>query len=205
MRGMVCTLVALLIAASSCGAALGEAVRQDSVLAWDDGEIDEFYHTIGGRPWTRLAVRFAAPPWCRSVTGVSYYITQHMGCWPGNGPPETAYPFWVCLWKPRPFDTSRPGSTATRPILTEGDHPLEAWLHVEFPEPVALDDAESFPGGVFFVGLEWEFTISPQIGLDHSSPVAGMSAFNDLNIFERTRDCPLIGCPAPPRRWQLAR
>jgi hypothetical protein len=179
--------IALALAVLGCtgttcpaGTRLAEA-RRDTVLSWDDGQYQSDSDAFASVPGVRLAVRYVAPEWVQSVVGVSYYIMPFSGTWPEPGPPNTILSFSGCMWRPDSVDPSMPGGPACFSLDSGSGHPVDGWLTLTFPEPVSVADPAAFPGGVFFVGLEWKYRVDPCIGLDYSAPIDGMTRWYDLS------------------------
>jgi hypothetical protein len=164
---MLLVIVLVLVLAPPSDAA---EARRESVLAWDDGEYDTIYDAIVAPDGVMLAVQFEAPPWARSVVGVSFYIMEHTGIWPGD-PPDTSQAFLAHVWSPNPNAPEMPGAPAYFPVITGQGHPVDSWLQVVLPEPVDISDPALFPDGLFFVGMEWLCRSSPYIGVDFDKPL----------------------------------
>jgi hypothetical protein len=165
------TLLALFACVESTAARSGrEAVleptaraRRDTVLAWDDGDYGTIYDGTSGQQGMQLAVEFQAPPWADFVTEIHYFIMD-------DPYSPSTLPFTAFIWKPSPPEMLpiQPGT----PLQNSGSGYLEdAWLQLPLPSPVDISDNDEYPDRVFFVGLGWNHSWNPVIGLDTDEPI----------------------------------
>ncbi len=169
-----CVLALLLVVGM---AAAGAGSPRDAELFWDDGSAEGGFAEQQGR---RLAVRFQAPPGAWWLTHVRLYIMDDGLEIPGQpGVPTTR----LVTIEVREDTGTGPGGVAGSGTAyqwhVEPGYEEDAWLDFVPPEPVDLADEESFPGGSFYVGIEWEHRTNPVIGLDLDPPIAGESLYWD--------------------------
>ena len=149
--------------------------RYEEVLYWDDGWAElTFPPTVPGWPWTRLAVRFQAPGWARSVVGMQFYVMNDQVDHPDDPSLSTTQPITFWVW--RPDEDSLPGVQANdgyTPFTEMGEYPEDCWVEVRFPTPIDITDPTYFPDGWFFVGIEWLHFRNPLLGLDTDDPSHG--------------------------------
>ncbi len=137
--------------------------RRDTVLSWDDGDYGSIYDGVGGQQGMQLAVEFQAPPWADYITEIHYFIMDDP-----NAP--STLPFTAFVWRPSPeiWMPDQPGF----PLQNSGSlYPEDAWLELPLPNPVDISNNDEYPDRVFFVGLGWNNSWNPIIGLDTDDPI----------------------------------
>jgi hypothetical protein len=163
----------LAVAAAVCPeAGSPQSPRDATELFWDDGVFEDVLSGVSG---AQAAVRFTAPEDARYLLGARIYTAecQASTSWPFE---DYVAPFNVWVWASSADTSAGPAlPTKIEPACTGLTCPHDAWLDVEFNPPVRLVDAGAFPGGVFFVGVEWEHRFCPYLGIDESPPVSGRS------------------------------
>ena len=170
-RTLCIAVAAYLIATLGAGHARGVPARRESVLAWDQADSADCLTAISYFAGQRLAVGFVAPPWARSVTRVELFIAHACIAWPQPiPPPPEVCPFDAYVWAPSATDPYEPGELASSPVNPGWDYPAAAWMDLSFPGGVSIENPEIFPGGRFYVGIEYLHRLLPYIGLDVSDP-----------------------------------
>jgi hypothetical protein len=171
----------VLIGAITCAAAcvgfsssFAEGVRSVE-LSHDDGTSEG---SFAAQEHRELAVGFEAPGGTQWLLGVRFYIADDGEVDPNDPELPTTKPFMV--WAREYGDGGQPGACANvgyTPCPDSGLCPEDAWLDVTFPEPIDISDPVSFPGGRFYVGLEWWHRNNPCIGLDLDAPLWGETQY----------------------------
>ena len=156
-----------LIGAAAVPAGAGS---RDLELYHDDGSAEAgFTNSVGGA----LAVGFQAPEGTQHVIGARIYFMDDGVTDPYDPQLPTTLPFvawvWTCGGDGLPGILASDGYV---PFTDYAQYPEEAWVEFDFPEPIDVTDAASFPDGRFFLGLEWEYRHNPVVGLDLDAPIS---------------------------------
>jgi hypothetical protein len=153
------------------------APRSEIELSWDDGSAEGEITSHVGR---MLAVGFYAPEGALSLSAMLIYVMDDGLQNPIDPELPTTEPFIVWVWTVG--SSGEPGPQANDgyvPFSEAYQYPEEAWVDVVFAEPIDLSNEEQFPGGKFYVGLEWECRENPVVGLDLDAPFSGETRFWD--------------------------
>ena len=145
---------------------------REEELMHDDEVVNSFDHTVTGTAGDQIAVRFQAPTWANYVTKFIFYSANDQTVNPIDSQLPSTKPFTAWVW--RCTGEQRPGLPANDgyvPFTEFYMYPEDDWVEVTFPNAVDITNGANFPDKQFFVGLEWEYRLSPHIYEDHSLPI----------------------------------
>ncbi len=157
---------------------------REEELSHDDGVYNSYIDYVTGSAGDKIAVRFQAPTWANYVTKLLFYSANDQQPNPIDPQLPSTKPFTAWVW--RTTSDSLPGPAENDGYMPFTDlyaYPEDAWVEVTFPNAIDITDNAHFPDKKFFVGVEWEYRLSPCIYEDHSLPL-GFKSF--LKIYVAT-------------------
>ncbi|MBN2565809.1 MAG: hypothetical protein JXB46_08865 [Candidatus Eisenbacteria bacterium] len=183
MKTAIAAAVAVLILAGGVAA----ADRDEMVLAWDDEENPRTIYSVPAEG-RQIAVMFQAPE--------GFDWLNQIRCYVGNDNQGGAtQPFTLTVWAPADAgDHVIPGQVIYE-YTSGGGYPEELWIQFNAPDYVHVGDSETFPGRVFFVGVQW-MTSAPALGVDWDPIVSGKTwqrfASDDWALYPETGNCACV-------------
>jgi hypothetical protein len=187
MIALIAALVSLAgLAAAPASAGRADGPRYEELLYWDDGSAElTCPPSYPSWPYDRLAVRFQAPAWARSVVAMRIWVGNDGVANPDDPDLPSTLPVRFLVWQVG--EDSRPGAPANggyTPFTDMGEYPEMAWIEARFPTPIDITNPVHFPDGWFFVGIEWLHHRNPILGVDGDDPAHGHSIQGDGSDWE---------------------